>query len=709
MSALLEFLVENGVMLAGGMSALLLVGVLVAMACRAPLHRQRVCETTVACAMAWALLACVPMPRVGWGDGRRIVPPAARSMPISNAVASGAPLKIAVAEIPPELVAKLSDPPVRPVDWPQAQPSVATRSIDLGRWLSAGWLVVAAACCGWLALGHLLLWRVVGGAMAAPAWVIELAGMKQDADRLCVLVSRRVAGPFTCGLWRAVIVLPASLVATDCRARLRQVLRHEIAHVRQRDRWGNALLCAALPLMYFHPLYWLLRRWCELSRELVADDWAARADGKDAYAQELVALARSGAAGGILVGSMGILRGRSAFYRRMRMLLERTQPLETRCSTWCRGIFATVALAAVVGGAMFAGVGPARAQDATVGEPAKTATDLSPGSKPQVEQVVTGAPGEGESAPSAAGPVETRIEQLRGRLGQAEMALDATKQNKDARAKAIHELTVNQISILDPQMRDLVKERQNLEGELARLRAQGVGDDNPRLQQEKATIDRLAERMEKYAIEWRDLQMKLGDNPGIAPSGFARSMPLSEKALAGEITTLKDQIAQLKAQEDQAFRALRAAGADADVGHGRGQALPPGAGRGAGRGQDSGPALAAAASVGGVQLDLVNLANTMVDASGAVRLASVKYKIASQQGKNGTVTELELESAGEALKTAEKRLALLKSIAGVALDAARTDLVRTQQMFKAGAESDQMIAERESRVRLLELIIKSAE
>jgi hypothetical protein len=146
MTAVLEFLAHNGPMLAGGASALLAIGVLLALACRAPLHRQRVCETTVACALAWVVLACVPMPRVEWRDSRRIVPAPMRAMALSNAATSRAPVKIAVADIPPELVAKLSDPPVQHFEWARAKPAVAPRSIDVGRWLAAAWLVGAAAC-----------------------------------------------------------------------------------------------------------------------------------------------------------------------------------------------------------------------------------------------------------------------------------------------------------------------------------------------------------------------------------------------------------------------------------------------------------------------------------------------------------------------------------------------------------------------------------
>jgi hypothetical protein len=139
------------------------------------------------------------------------------------------------------------------------------------------------------------------------------------------------------------------------------------------------LFCVGLPVLYWNPVYWWLRRRSGLLRELVADEWASRADGKEAYAAELVALARTRVKGWAgAMGAIGILQNRSDFYRRMRMLLQRQNPLATGCSTMCRAALALVTLAVVVGLGATVGVTPARGQTADADPAAR------PGSAPVV-------------------------------------------------------------------------------------------------------------------------------------------------------------------------------------------------------------------------------------------------------------------------------------------------------------------------------------
>src|SRR5204862_6856523 len=148
-----------------------------------------------------------------------------------------------------------------------------------------------------------------------------------------VLICGRLSRPVTCGVFRPIILLPASLLEEGCAVQLRQVLLHEMGHVEQRDGWVSLLFSLALPALYFHPLYWWLRRSCALARELVVDDRAARADGKAAYVTHLIALARGGSRAAMSispVGAIGILQIRSHFYRRMTMLLQRREALATR-------------------------------------------------------------------------------------------------------------------------------------------------------------------------------------------------------------------------------------------------------------------------------------------------------------------------------------------------------------------------------------------
>jgi multidrug efflux pump subunit AcrA (membrane-fusion protein) len=140
---------------------------------------------------------------------------------------------------------------------------------------------------------------------------------------------------------------------------LRHVLLHELAHVERRDARGHALLNLAFPVLFVHPLYWLLRRHVHFARELIADDWAAGFDTPQSYAEGLIGwLRQHGSAPAAVSAGLGILGAspfRNQFSRRMKMLIDRKKPLLARTSlrwstaTILAGTALVVALASVLG------------------------------------------------------------------------------------------------------------------------------------------------------------------------------------------------------------------------------------------------------------------------------------------------------------------------------------------------------------------------
>jgi protein involved in polysaccharide export with SLBB domain len=436
------------------------------------------------------------------------------------------------------------------------------------------------------------------------------------------------------------------------------------------------LFCLALPVLYFHPLYWWLRRSASLARELVADDWAARADGKEAYVTELVAMARTrmaGVAGPI--GAIGILQNRSHFYRRMRMLLQRQDPLATRCSNPCRAALATLTVIAVMGMAAMVGVRPARGQTAPPAAPpaaAEVAGDRTIGPQDFLEITMTDVAGAGVKSLAKArvdekgnvvlplvGSVKAvglTSEELEKAIAQNYRDKNLTQNStvsvkfieKSAAANAIELFTDAEISKMDPVMKQKKAERDAIAARITALRAEGAGDDSPELAKARAELA-VAERALR---EMRDVQAKTQQDSARRP-GAAVPIPL-----------------------------LPAPGAQA----------PPGA-----------------AAVGGVQLDLVNLANTLVDAAGAVRVAKVNLDARKRMADAGGGSDVQLATAESNLQTAAKRLELLKGIASIALETARTDAKRAEQLYKQGAESEQAFSEAMSKMKMLELIVKGVD
>jgi len=96
--------------------------------------------------------------------------------------------------------------------------------------------------------------------------------------------------PFVCGIRRPCLVLPTQLFAEVEREQLRQIVLHELAHLRRRDLtwcWVTQLMLVGY---WFHPVaYWVAYQE-QLERELACDHEAMTASGAGAseYAATLV-------------------------------------------------------------------------------------------------------------------------------------------------------------------------------------------------------------------------------------------------------------------------------------------------------------------------------------------------------------------------------------------------------------------------------------
>lgn len=91
------------------------------------------------------------------------------------------------------------------------------------------------------------------------------------------ITSRRVT-PFACGLLRPVVVLPQDAMDsfTDCALRL--VVRHEAAHLDQRDPARATLMALIGAMLWFDPFVRLISARVQLAAELHCDAWALADD-----------------------------------------------------------------------------------------------------------------------------------------------------------------------------------------------------------------------------------------------------------------------------------------------------------------------------------------------------------------------------------------------------------------------------------------------
>jgi len=412
----LQFLASHGPMLLAGVSGLLAAGAIAAAAQRSPIHRQRLGEMTIACTLGWLMMACIPLPRWPAADA-----PGGMTGPKCPAV-----LQLSANEL--DLLREISKPAVessarsqRMGDHPLPQslthqnqivadqkatassshvndlaagPALASPRVRLDLWLARVYLCGVGACMAWLLLGHVLLARMIRRAAAPEPWLAGLfasVASERSIGRARLRVCQRPVRPLSCGLLRPAVLLGADVAIPANATRLRQVFRHELAHLAQHDAWGNALFNLAFPLLYAHPLYWWLRSRTFLARELIADDLAAATTGRVTYAADLLSLAKGCRAPrpGPL-GVVGMFHFTTNLSRRILMLVQRPDALQTRCSRSWRLAWVAACAAAFALACGTLGLRRAAAQvSAQQGEDVKTTDTRTAGADLAIEPTET--------------------------------------------------------------------------------------------------------------------------------------------------------------------------------------------------------------------------------------------------------------------------------------------------------------------------------
>ena len=148
--------------------------------------------------------------------------------------------------------------------------------------LSLSWLHVR-----WLAWGR----RAIPADLAAKAATLgERLGLRFP-PRVCV--SEKIREAIVVGLWRPLVLLPASWLTEMTPEVLEAVIAHELAHVRRLDLWVNLLQRLMETLLFYHPAVWWLSRRVSLEREMCADELAVGATSERlVYATALEQLGR---------------------------------------------------------------------------------------------------------------------------------------------------------------------------------------------------------------------------------------------------------------------------------------------------------------------------------------------------------------------------------------------------------------------------------
>lgn len=305
---------------------------------------------------------------------------------------------------------RVGPPPAPPAD------GTLERTVDrLSAWGPAGilgavWLAGFLAVLGTLVLGKVRIWWLARGATRVRdrAWLElrdELAGRLGVSRPIRVLRSPRPLVPMTWGIVRPRILLPAAADRWP-EACKRNVLLHELAHVKRMDLAVRHLARLVCALYWFHPLVWMAGRRLRLEQEEACDDHVLRGGALASdYARHLVGLVRAlkSVRSTARMGSTG--GGRSDFTRRLRALLSPSRGRQALSGRWL-GLTLGVAGAVIVALAALAPATPERSATgggAPAGSPGLTALEGNGGSGFDVELPSVRVEPEGEGGRLGAG------------------------------------------------------------------------------------------------------------------------------------------------------------------------------------------------------------------------------------------------------------------------------------------------------------------
>jgi beta-lactamase regulating signal transducer with metallopeptidase domain len=137
-----------------------------------------------------------------------------------------------------------------------------------------------------------------------------------------IFVSPEVGVPSVVGFFSPRILLPYGLLAKISVGDLRQILLHEMEHLRRGDDWTNLLQKVGLVAFPLHPVLAVVERRLCVERELACDDGVMRATGaRKAYAMCLANLAEQSLIRRGVTLALGAWERQSELGRRVRRIL----------------------------------------------------------------------------------------------------------------------------------------------------------------------------------------------------------------------------------------------------------------------------------------------------------------------------------------------------------------------------------------------------
>lgn len=225
------------------------------------------------------------------------------------------------------------DPSVISAD-PSADSSVDWSALGLA-WVLGLTLVALRLVAGSIAISRLARKAV---AVTSPAWLSTIRGLKSVHSTRVIryLESSEVSTPCTWGTLSPTILLPMVGAEWSGEER-RQVVVHELAHIRRYDCATQVITTLAVALNWFNPLAWLAQRQSRVAREQACDDAVLAAGGVASTYATLLLTAAAPEGGRWLPAEAQAMARRSQIGDRLLAVLDparRRTPLTGRAIGW---------------------------------------------------------------------------------------------------------------------------------------------------------------------------------------------------------------------------------------------------------------------------------------------------------------------------------------------------------------------------------------
>lgn len=263
-------------------------------------------------------------------------------------------------------------------------------SADVGTYIAFAWLMGSAITLARFCILHAFHYRdILRRETKLPEWLhslfMEVREEVQVRARPTLIVTEATTVPLLMGTFRPVMVLPVNLARRENKENLRQILRHEMAHLRGGDLWFAWFWIVAISLHWFNPFLWFARRSLGLWRE-IACDWRTTDQMSERerleYGRTLLVVAQS-SSGSNWSGAACIAEKTCDIERRITMISKKFPKMKKRI--FSNFSFGTIAILFFVGTLCFPlyhqSTAIAALEDATNEAPAITKMEPKNGAK----------------------------------------------------------------------------------------------------------------------------------------------------------------------------------------------------------------------------------------------------------------------------------------------------------------------------------------